>query len=309
MTLRYWLEYQLLRALLSTIGALPFDLALRIGAATGELLYRLARRQREVGLHNLAIAFPDKTIAQHQAILRASCRNLGRIAVEFCHFPHFDRSEIDRRVSVADPPRWQTALATAAEKGAVVLTAHFGNWELLAYASGTWGHPITVVNRTMRNQAVDRLIIDWRARAGTRSLPKKAAAKEAIRTLRRKQILAIPTDQNQPARDGVFVDFFGKPACTSAGAARLAALTGAPIFPVFLVRQAESAHHQIVVLPQLELVDSGDREADARINTERCSKVIEAMLRQYPEQWIWFHQRWKTRPPSERALQLDGADL
>jgi KDO2-lipid IV(A) lauroyltransferase len=177
-----------------------------------------------------------------------------------------------------------------------VLTAHFGNWELLAHAHGLLGHPVTLIHRPMRNLRVDEAITEMRAHAGTRAIPKKAAARDAIRTLRGGGILAIPSDQNQTTRYGVFVDFFGLPACTTPGVARLAALTGAPVFPVFLVRIGESGRHRFEIQPQVEMVLTGDREADAVTNTQRCSRIIEDMIRRYPEQWIWFHKRWKTQP-------------
>jgi len=138
--------------------------------------------------------------------------------------------------------------------------------------------------------------------ACTVSLAKKSAAKAALRALHRKQIVAIPADQSQTRRYGVFVDFFGLPACTTPGPARLAMLSGAPVVPAFLIRDGTSARHRIVVLPPIDLVKTGDREADAIENTQHCTAVIEMMLRRYPEQWSWFHKRWKTRPLGEPRL-------
>jgi KDO2-lipid IV(A) lauroyltransferase len=154
----------------------------------------------------------------------------------------------------------------------------------------------------MRNPLVDRDIIDWRARAGTRSIAKKAAAKDVLRALRNREMVAIPADQNQTRRFGVFVDFFGIPASTTPGPARLAALAGVPVFPVFLVREGETEHHRIEVLPQVEIDDSGDRDADIVTNTQRCTAAVEQMIRAHPDQWIWFHKRWRTRPQAEPKL-------
>jgi KDO2-lipid IV(A) lauroyltransferase len=184
----------------------------------------------------------------------------------------------------------------AQTRGVIVLTAHLGNWELLAHAHGLLGHPVTLIHRPMRNELVDDAIVAVRARAGTRTIPKKAAAREAIRVLRRGGILAIPSDQNQTTRYGVFVDFFGVPACTTPGVARLAALTGSPVYPVFILREGDSERHRIEILPPVEMISTGDREADIVANTQRCSRIVEDMIRRHPEQWIWFHKRWKTRP-------------
>jgi KDO2-lipid IV(A) lauroyltransferase len=301
-TVRERLELLVFRAAIGCFALLPRRLALRVGTLLGELFYLLDRRDRRVALHNLAIAFPDKTPAAHRALLRASVRNLGRTAAEICHLRSLTPATVHDYVTVADPARWQAALDRARERGTLILTGHFGNWELLAYAHGLLGHPITLVHRPMNNALVDRAITDLRERAGTVSLPKKSAAKAALRALHRHQIVAIPADQNQTRRYGVFADLFGVPASTTPGPARLAMLSGAPVVPVFLVREGDSDRHRIVVLPDVELVKTGDREADVIENTRRCNVVFEHMLRHYPEQWIWFHKRWKTRPPGEPRI-------
>jgi KDO2-lipid IV(A) lauroyltransferase len=273
-----------------------------VGAGLGELLCLVDVRHRRIALQNLRLAFPDWSDAEHRAVLRRSCRNLGRVGAEWTHLARLTPETLGRYVTVENPQRWQATLDLAAERGAVILTGHFGNFELLAHAHGLLGHPITLIHRPMRNPLVDRAITALRGRAGTVSLPKKTAAKAALRALRARRIVAIPADQNQTRRYGVFVDFFALPACTTPGPARLAMLSRAPILPVFLVRDGESDRHRIVVLPEVELLHSGDRAADIVANTQRCTAVIEAMLRRYPDQWIWFHKRWKTRPMGEPRI-------
>ena len=295
-TLGQRLELFVFRAAIGFFAVLPRRLALRVGVLLGDLFYLLDRRDRRIALHNLGIAFPDKTPAEHRALLRASVRNLGRTAAEICHLAALTPETVREYVTIEDPARWQAALDRAHERGTVILTGHFGNWELLAYAHGLLGHPITLVHRPMNNALVDRAITDMRERAGTVSLPKKSAAKAALRALRKHQMVAIPADQNQTRRYGVFADLFGLPASTTPGPARLAMLSGAPVVPVFLVREGDSERHLIVVLPDVELAETGDREADVVENTRRCNVVFEEMLRRHPEQWIWFHKRWKTRP-------------
>ena len=295
-------EYAIFRAAFRIFAALPLSTALRVGAWLGEIFYLFDRRDRRVALFNLSIAFPEKPLAARRRILRASCRNLGRVAAEFCHLQRLDAARLSQLVSFSDRAGWEHAIERARQQGAVILTAHFGNWELLAYAHGLLGHPVTLVHRPMRNAIVDQVITYVRTAAGTRAIKKRAAAKEALRTLKRCGILAIPADQNQVFSYGVFVDFFGLPACTTPGPARLAMLTGAPLYPVFLVREGESGRHRIEILPEVEMITTGDREADIRVNTQRCTATIEDMIRRYPEQWIWFHKRWKTRPPGEPKL-------
>jgi Kdo2-lipid IVA lauroyltransferase/acyltransferase len=300
--LPYRFEYAIFRLAFALFAALPLSVALRVGAWLGELFYLADVRDRKVALFNLGIAFPHKPLAERRRILRASCRNLGRLAAEFCHLPQLTATTIGELVTFGDRAAWEHAIERAERDGAVILTGHFGNWELLAYAHGLLGHPITLVHRPMNNPVFDRAITEVRTASGTRVIKKKAAAKEALRALKQRSILVIPSDQNQTAGYGVFVDFFGKPACTTPGAARLAMLTGAPVFPVFLVREGEGGRHRIEIFPALELASTGDRDADIRANTQRCSAIIEEMIRRYPEQWIWFHKRWKTRPAGEPRL-------
>jgi KDO2-lipid IV(A) lauroyltransferase len=287
------------RAALGLIGLIPRRLALRAGAWLGDLLYLLHRRGRRIALLNLARAFPDRSPEEHRAILRESIRNLGRVAAEVCHFGSLTPDNIGDYVSIEDRTAWDALFATADARGVVVVTGHFGNFELLAYAHGLLGRPITLIHRPMNNGLVDRAITDLRGGAGTVSLPKKSAAKAALRALHRHQVVAIPADQNQTRRYGVFVDFFGLPACTTPGPARLAMLSGAAVVPVFLLREGASDRHRILVLPEIPLVRTGDRDADVITNTQRCTAVIEELLRRHPEQWIWFHKRWNTRPKGE----------
>lgn len=296
------LELFVFRAAIGLFALLPRRLALRVGTILGDLFYLFDRRDRAIALTNLGIAFPDKSPAERRALLRASVRNLGRTAAEICHLGSLTAETIRDYVTVDDPARWQATLDTAAQRGTLILTGHFGNFELLAYAHGLMGHPITLVHRPMNNTLVDKEITDMRERAGTTSLPKKSAAKAALRALRKREIVAIPADQNQTRRYGVFADLFGLPASTTPGPARLAMLSGAPVVPVFLVREGDGDHHRIVVLPEVELVKTGDREADVIENTRRCNVVFEEMLRRYPEQWIWFHKRWKTRPVGDPRI-------
>jgi Kdo2-lipid IVA lauroyltransferase/acyltransferase len=294
-----FLGFRLARGLLAH---LPRTRALQVGAAVGSLFYRFDRRRGRLARYNLALAFPEKSGTEREAILLRSCRNLGRIAAEVCHFHELTPESVSRYVTPADPAAWRQLVANARQRGAVVLTAHLGNWELLAYAHGLLGTPVTLVHRAMRNPLVDAEILSMRTRAGTHSIAKKAAAREMLRALHRKELVAMAADQNQTRRFGVFAHFFGIAASTTPGPARLAMLTGAPVYPAFLIREGETERHRIVVLPEVEMVRTGNREADIVANTQRCTSVIERMVCEYPDQWIWFHKRWRTRPDGAPKL-------
>ncbi|MCX8071631.1 MAG: lysophospholipid acyltransferase family protein [Candidatus Binatia bacterium] len=298
-----YFEYWLLRAAYGFLAVLPRPWAIAVGAAFGHLVYWLAWPLRTIALGHLALAFPQRTPKEHRAILQACARNLGRMAAEVAHFHKLNRENVGDYVRIDEPALWREVVARQDGRGLIVLTAHFGNWELLAYFHGLMGVPVTLIHRPMRNKLVNDWLVRLRGRAGTRSIEKKAAAREALRILREGGILAIPADQNQRYSFGVFVDFFGIPACTTTGPVRLAQHSGARIVPVFLRRVGESSKHVVEVWPPVELVETGDPQADLVENTQRCSRILEEMIRRYPEQWIWFHRRWKTRPPMEQSQQ------
>jgi KDO2-lipid IV(A) lauroyltransferase len=183
-----------------------------------------------------------------------------------------------------------------------VLTGHFGNWELLHHASSAYGLPVHLIYRPFRNPYFDRFVGRERERAGTRTISKREAAREVIRALRAKAVVAVPFDQNATGRWGVFADFFSVPASTHPGLARFAMMSEVPVFPAFLVRRGGTPQHELRVQAPVEVVRGGNREADTVENTRRFNRVLEDVIRQYPEQWIWMHKRWRTRPPGEPPI-------
>lgn len=299
---RHGLELAVFRSVYRLLASLPEERALRLGAAAGDLFYRLDRTRRAIARVNLEIAFPHLPEQEREAILRRSCRNLGRSAAEFCHLHRLSPETVRERVVIDDPKAWEEAIDQAHRRGGIVLTGHVGNWELLAYAHGLLGHPVTLVHRAFGNAPLDALVTAIRAGAGTRSVPKHAAARELLRALREGRIIALPADQNQSRRSGVFVPFFGRPACSTPGPARLAMLTGAIVVPAFLLREGDSARHRLVLLPAIDIVRTGDTTADVVENTRRCQAALEQIIRRHPDQWVWFHKRWRTRPDGEPPL-------
>jgi len=293
------MEYALVRGVQLGLTVLPLDLALRVGEALAWLAYLVAVRHRRIGMTNLALAFPERSRRERRRILRASMLNLGRMVVELLYLPKLSDEDLRRMVRFEDEQWWREAIAAERDTGAMVLSGHFGNWELCVYAHGRRGHPITMVHRTLANPHIDRWFNALRARAGTTLLRKSRAAVGALRAVRSGGLLVLPFDQNSVRNLGVFVPFFGVPASTNAGLALIALRTGAPVVPVFLVREGRSARHVVHVLPFLYAERTGNLEVDVVRNTERFSQVFEDMVRRYPEQWLWVHRRWKTRPLGE----------
>ena len=266
------------------------------------LVYWLAVPLRRVGLTNLAIAFPERPLAERKRILRASVLNLGRMAAELAHLPHLSDEQLRDMVRFEDETWWREAIGWERPTGVLLLGSHFGNWELFVYAHGRRGHPFTMVHRPIRNPLIDRWLTAFRARAGTRLVRKHHTATEVLRALREKQLLVLPFDQNSTRGLGVFVEFFGLPASTNAGIARIGLRADAPIVPGFIVRQGRSARHVVYLLPIIYPEHSGDLQADVVRMTERLSAIFEDMVRRHPEQWLWVHKRWKTRPPGEPKI-------
>ena len=301
-SVRDWLEYGALRAVAFVLAVLPMSMALRVGEAVGMLAWLTDLPHRRIGMTNLAIAFPEKPIAERRRILRASFLNLGRMAAELVRLPRLTDEALRRMVRFADEDWWHEAITAERDTGGLILSGHFGNWELLVFAHGMRGHPVHLVHRAIANPLVDRWLEQLRARAGTRLVRKHQAAGEVLRALHDHGLLVLPFDQNSVRGLGVFVDFFGLSASTNSGMARIALRSGAPVVPAFIVRQGRRAEHVVHVLPLMRVERTGDMNEDVRRATQAFSDVFEEMVRRYPEQWLWMHKRWKTRPPGEPRI-------
>jgi KDO2-lipid IV(A) lauroyltransferase len=295
-------EYTALRAAVGLLAVLPLGVALRVGERLAGLVYLLDWPHRRIGMRNLAIAFPEKSRVERRRILWRSFLNLGRMAAELAHLPRLSADRLRDMVRFEDEAWWREAVTWERSSGVLVLSGHFGNWELLVFAHGMRGHPVHLVHRAIANPRIDRWLNALRARAGTQMMRKSGAAQAVLRALHERALLVLPIDQNSTRGLGVFVDFFGLPASTNAGMARIALRTDAPVVPVFIVREGRSARHRVHVLPILQAERTGNFAEDVRRNTQRFSAVLEEMVRRYPDQWLWVHKRWKTRPLGEPRL-------
>jgi KDO2-lipid IV(A) lauroyltransferase len=295
-------EYFVLRSVVGTLAALPLTLALRLGELVALLAYFIDRPHRRIGMTNLALAFPEKPLRERRRILRRSFLNLGCMAAELAHLPKLTAERLQSMVQFEDEDWWREAIEWERSTGVLVLSGHFGNWELLVFAHGMRGHPVHVVHRAIANPLVDRWLHELRTRAGTRMIRKRGAAAAVIRALHEHGLLVLPIDQNSTRGLGVFVDYFGVAASTNAGLARVALRTDAPVVPVFIVREGRSARHRVHVLPIEQVEHTGDFTEDVRRTTQRFTAIFEDMVRRYPEQWLWMHKRWKTRPTGEPRI-------
>ncbi|MBV8477795.1 MAG: lysophospholipid acyltransferase family protein [Acidobacteria bacterium] len=276
------------------LRGLPLERAAGIGARLGTLALTFDLHNRSIAQRNLEIAFPNSLNGQRDLILRETYRNFGRMAAEWVHFHEFDRTNIEQYVSYDGREHWDEAIRRSAGRGILVLTGHFGNFELLSAAHSIYGNRLALVQRPNRNPVLDRAIANRRQRFGNLIVARKGAAREVMRLLHDNWMVAVPLDLD--TRRGPFVDFFGMPAATNPALARIAMITGAPVLPAFMVRQGESTQHRITILPPIDVITGGDRHECVVENTQKFTSTIEAMIRRYPEQWNWVHRRWKTRP-------------
>ena len=252
----------------------PLRRALFIGAF--RLFYHLVPRQRLIALHNLRRAFPEKSMEKIRTIAQGVYRNMGIVTAEFFDIPRWTKSNIGELVDSEGLEHCRRALEKG--RGVLMFGAHFGNWELEAVAASLLIKPLAAIYRPLDNALLD----------------KNRAMRAMLRSLKRNEMLGVLIDQNVDTYEGVFVDYFGRPTCTTDGLAILALHTGAPVLPGYMVRLPDG-RYRLVIGPEVEVVDTGDRNADILANTQRFTKVIEETVRQYPDQWLWVHQRWKTQ--------------
>jgi len=292
--MRYRLEYAPVWLLLRMLALMPAPVARAAGITLGQMVYLLHGRLRRVGQRNLELAFPTMPAAQRSRILRGVFTSLGRQLGVFCHFPRYNSRNIGRLVIYDGFENFERAHALG--KGVLFLTAHFGGWEISSFMHALHGHPLHILVRPLDNPYLDRLVTRYRTLSGNRTIPKQDFARGMLAALRAGETVGILMDQNMTPEQGVFVEFFGIPACTSTLLARMALRTGAAVVPGFCLWDSALRKYRLRFEPALETIRTGNEEADIITNTAVYTKVIEDYARRYPDQWLWVHRRWKTRP-------------
>jgi len=265
-----------------------------------KLFYHLGTKHRLITIHNLSRAFPEKNLKEIIEIAKGVYRHFATVAAEFFDMPYITRENIDEWGDVEGLEHYEAAIAKG--KGILSIVAHFGNWEILPVGIPIYAKPIHIVYRPLDNPVIDNMVEYVRTKPGNVLIPKGGSGRRIMELLKENQIVGILSDQNVDLQEGVFVDFFGRPACTGKGLAVMAMRSGAPVIAIFPARQ-KSGRYKAIVKPAIEAVCTGDKDADILTNTQRFTKVIEDIIREYPEQWFWFHQRWKTKPYQPQFYQ------
>jgi KDO2-lipid IV(A) lauroyltransferase len=293
------LEYALARAILSGLGAMPRAVAIAIGLSIGRLGYLLPGNLRRTGQRNLEIAFPEKTEHERGELLRGCFSSLGRLLGEFSQLPKATPETLRRLIEYDEVGLAHLREAEKNKRGVIFLTGHLGCWELHSFGWSALEYPLSFLVRPLDNARIEEMIENVRTRLGNRAIDKQSAARQSLRVLREGGTLGILSDLNTQTREGVFVPFFGKLACTTAGIATLALKTDAVVIPTCAVWNKERKRYFFHGDPPVELVRTGDHTKDIELNTARFAAAVERMVRLYPDQWLWIHKRWKTRPPGE----------
>lgn len=298
--MRARLEYALAWCVVKTIGALPRPLARAVGIALGQTVYLLHGKLRRVGMRNLELAFPDKSARARRKIVRHVFTSLGRQFAEVCLFPRYTHENVSRTVTYDGYENFDRASQRG--KGVLFLTGHVGGWELSAFAHSLYGHPLHFVMRPLDNPYLDELVRRYRTMHGNTPILKDDPARELLRAMKAGATVGILMDTNMTPPEGVFVDFFGIPACTASGLARIALRTDAAVVPGFTIWDPVLRKYRLRFDPPVTLIRTGNNDADIVANTALFTKVIEDVVRRYPDQWLWVHRRWKTRPPGQSSL-------
>jgi KDO2-lipid IV(A) lauroyltransferase len=298
--MRQRLEYALAWVLIKFIGILPRPLARAAGITVAWTVYLLHGRLRRVGMRNLELAFPDKSRRERKKILRGVFTSFGRQAAEVCLFPRYTRENVSKVVVYDGFENFERAFA--AGKGVLFLTAHLGGWEISAFAHSLQGHPLHVVMRSLDNVYLDRLTREYRTMHGNSMVDKDDFVRGLLSAMKAGETVGILMDTNMTPPQGVFVDFFGIPACTASGLARIALRTDAAVVPGFTIWDPALRKYRLRFEPPVKLVRTGDDDADAVSNTALFTKIIEDYVRKYPDQWLWVHRRWKTRPEGQPPI-------
>ncbi len=295
-----WLEYAVARAIFGGLSLMPVSWAMITGRGLGRVAYGAAGELRRTGERNLKLAFPEKTEEERRQLLRECFAGLGRQLGLVTKFANASRE------SLLDLTRWEGLQhleeAKAQNKPVILFTGHVGAWELSSFGLSLRDSPLSFLVRRLDNPKVEQIVDDIRTRFGNESVDKRGAARPMLNILRSGGTLGLLVDLNTLDEEAIFVDFFGVPASTTFMLAKLALRTDAAVLPIFVPWDKHSGKFLVHILPEVEVNRTGDEEEDVRALTANLTRVVEDYIRRYPDQWLWIHKRWKTRPKGEADL-------
>src|SRR5437660_2176883 len=298
--MKEWLEYAAVWAILKTLGALPRGLARALASTIATGLHATLPKLKRTAEFNLRLAFTEWDVGRRSSVIRGMVRNLGWMAAEFARFPKYTRENIGDVLILDGHENFLEGQRRG--NGVLYLTGHIGGWELSSFAHALYGFPLHYMARPLDNAKVDALVNNYRCMSGNQPIFKHESARALLKILKEAGTVGILADQNTMPEEGVFVDFFGKSACTTTGIARVALHTDAAVVPGYAHWDGGIGKYRLRFEPAVELVRTGDTERDVFVNTQKFAKVLEEIIRKHPEQWIWVHARWKTRPRGEAPL-------
>lgn len=299
-----WLEYAAVRGVLGFLGMLPRRAALAVSASAAGAAYHLLGGLRRVAAANLKIAFPGLDKAEQKRLAKGAFQNLGRILGEMSQFPKATPEGLDKLIEFQVDPKVYAEYQKlkAGGRGVIIVSPHLGNWEMLVFGWAVYDAPMSYLARPLDNPLIEKLTADLRTKFGNRPINKTNSVMAAARALREEGLLGILADVNAHPKEGVFVPFFGVPACTSAGVALLAIRTDSAILPMCGVWDGQKGRyigvHAEMIYPSM----TADRQTNIVETTAAFTFEVEKLIRRFPDQWLWIHKRWKTRPPGEPDL-------
>jgi Kdo2-lipid IVA lauroyltransferase/acyltransferase len=300
-SLRETLEYWLVLAVARPLGWMPRGPARLVADMLAFAVYHAFGRLRRVGERNLEMALPEITSQEKRAeLLRGVYRHLGWQLVEFCRMSRYTPANTRDWIRTEGLEHYLTAKARG--NGVLIVTGHLGAWELSSFYHSLMGHPMGMVIRRLDNRKLDDYVNAIRCLHGNRVLHKDDFARGLLTAMRDGETVGILMDTNMRPPQGAFVEFFGRQACTALGLARVALKTGAAVLPGFMLWEPAERKYVLHFGPELMFTQTEDAEADALAATQQCAAVSEEWIRRYPDQWLWIHRRWKTRPAGEPNL-------
>lgn len=291
--IKNWFLYRLITSIISLLNFLPRNFAISVGGTLGKSAFALIRDARRRTVSNLSRAFGDEKNEKELRQLGSKVfENVGMNVADAVRLKKMKWEDIDRIVEIEGLEHFHQAYKLG--KGVIALTGHIGNFELLAAWFSLRGYNVSVIGRELYDPRLDRLLVENRESVGLENIPTRAGVKPIIRALKEGRALGVLGDQDSSRVRGVFVNFFGKSARTPVGPILIPYKTGSPIIPMAIVRKGKN-RYKIIVKPRVELTLSDDREKDVLDVTQKCTKVLESIIREYPDQWLWMHDRWKSK--------------